>query len=69
MTEESTRWRVEFQLKGEERAVARPCVLEDGRNPLEDFPRMIAIAYTGTASRADEVQIIAMRRATPSRLA
>lgn len=58
-----TRWCVEFRLKGEEWTVTRPCILEDGRNPLEDFPRMIAIAYTGTASRADEVQIIAMRKA------
>ncbi|ARZ66930.1 hypothetical protein SMD11_1269 [Streptomyces albireticuli] len=65
MNDEITRWQVEFRLKGEKRAVARPCVLEDGRNPLEDFPRMIAITYTGTASRADEVQIIAIRKAAP----
>ncbi|OLZ74231.1 hypothetical protein AV521_00595 [Streptomyces sp. IMTB 2501] len=64
-----TRWHVEFRLKGEDTPISRPCILEEGRNPLEDFPRMIAVAYTGTASRADEVQVIAIRRATPSRSA
>ncbi|WP_370422473.1 hypothetical protein AB8O64_29730 [Streptomyces sp. QH1-20] len=65
MNDEITHWQVEFRLKGEKRAVTRPCILEDGRNPLEDFPRMIAVTYTGTASRADEVQIMAIRKAAP----
>ncbi|MEH6373678.1 hypothetical protein V7793_04860 [Streptomyces sp. KLMMK] len=56
------RWRVEFRLEGERGPVSRPCLLEDGRNPLEDFPRMLAIAYLGTVERADEVEIIAIRK-------
>ncbi|MGW2864309.1 hypothetical protein [Streptomyces sp. NPDC001205] len=58
-----TRWRVEFRLKGEDTPMSRPCILEEGRNPLEDFPRMIAVAYLGKRDRRDEVEIIAIRKA------
>ncbi|MGK5627017.1 hypothetical protein [Streptomyces sp. URMC 123] len=57
------RWHVEFRLQGEDTPISRSWILEEGRNPLEDFPPMIAIAYTGTVERADEVQIITIRKA------
>lgn len=63
MSKEITHWEVEF-TDAEGFSWIRPCVLEDGDNPLEAFPKMLTIRHYGTADRSADIEITHMRKAT-----
>ncbi|MEV8022477.1 hypothetical protein AB0O76_40530 [Streptomyces sp. NPDC086554] len=62
MSDGITKWQVEF-TDAEGFSWLRLCVLEDGRNPLEEFPLMLSISHYGAAGRADDIEITAIRKA------
>ncbi|UFQ16438.1 MULTISPECIES: hypothetical protein [Streptomyces] len=62
MAEGITRWVVWYGVAGEADLRSARCVLEDGRNPLEDFPMMLAIRHGASRESADRIEVVAIRK-------
>ncbi|MFD9561533.1 hypothetical protein [Streptomyces sp. NPDC059994] len=63
MSEEITHWEVEF-TDAEGFSWIRPCILDDGDNPLKAFPEMLTITHYGDRDRSVDIEITGMRKVT-----
>ncbi|MFF4952830.1 hypothetical protein [Streptomyces chattanoogensis] len=62
MNEGITRWVVYYWLPDESDLGSTVCVLEHGRNPLEDFPTMLAIQHGRSREQSDLIEVVSMRK-------
>ncbi|MEV0445312.1 hypothetical protein AB0I84_07395 [Streptomyces spectabilis] len=64
MSEEISHWVVWYRVTGESELRTSKCLLEHGRDPLQEFPVMLAIKHGGTPEQADRIEVLRIQKGT-----